>query len=201
MDYLIRQFIAAINRLRSEVRILGEHIFYLRQTIDKQSDAHKSRNSKDQNGNAHPILRAELQVPYPIEVRTEPKDKRTGRGKYKLVIETLTLLVVIGYTTAAYFQERDAKNGNKISGEALISVQRAFLICDRILPQRLAQIKGNNRVENWLFTMPCVNNGNTPANAISQAFSTAFFARQDDAKEPTEKCPMYSPSPYAERPA
>jgi len=95
MDYVTRQFINLTKQFRKELRTLIES---LRKDIQQQTEAiRKARDAYEQTCQTPPILRAELQVPQPVEVQTSPKDKKQAREWYRLAVETLTLLAVIGY--------------------------------------------------------------------------------------------------------
>jgi hypothetical protein len=95
MDYVTRQFINLTKKFRKEFRHLADS---LRKSIERQTDAiHEAKDAYYQSRDTAPILRTNLEIPHPIEVTTSPKDKKTGREWYKLVIETLTLLSVFAY--------------------------------------------------------------------------------------------------------
>lgn len=93
MDYVTRQFINLVKKFRRELPKLHQDIKQQTEAIREAKDAYKQAH------NTPPILRADLQIPHSIEVQTSPKDKKTGREWYKLVIETLTLLGVLAYAT------------------------------------------------------------------------------------------------------
>jgi hypothetical protein len=105
MDYVTRQFIVLTKKLRKEVRKALE---ILHKDSQKQIEAiQEARNAYEQGHNAPQVLRAELQVPHPIEVETRPKDKKSGREWYKIMVETLTLLGVLAYAAVAVRQWRE----------------------------------------------------------------------------------------------
>jgi len=127
MDYVTRQFINLAKKFRKELPKIAE---LLRNDIKQQTDAiREARDAYDQGRDTPPVLRAELQVPHPIEVRTEPKDKKTGREWFKLGVETLTLLAVIWYAYEAHRQFPELKKSAEGAGSSADTAakQEAFL--------------------------------------------------------------------------
>jgi len=123
MDYVTRQFIVLTKKLRKELR---ELLFTLHNDIQKQIEAiHKARNAYEQSHNSPQVLRAELQIPHPIEVETHPKEKKTGREWYKLVIDTLTLLGVLAYATVAVRQWREMLSVRHQTQQAIQAANRS----------------------------------------------------------------------------
>jgi len=120
MDYVTRQFINLAKKLRKDLRSALSSLHHDRQ---EQIEAiRETRKAYDKSRDTPPILRAELQVPHPIEVQTDPKDKKTGRERYKLVIETLTLLGVVAYAIVAIRQWREMISARH---QAQVAVQAA----------------------------------------------------------------------------
>ena len=74
---------------------------------------------------------------------------------------------------------------NEIDRKALISAQRAFLVCDDLNSGRTTVHDDSDagfRVT-WSFVMPCQNTGTTPANVVASATGTSIL----DAEPPEDQ--------------
>jgi hypothetical protein len=119
MDYVTRQFINLAKKFRKELPKLANAI---RGDFQKQVKAiEEAKNAFNESRNNPSILRAELHISHPIEVKTESKDKKRSREWYKLVIETLTFLSVLAYflvTNRMYHEMISARHQTQHSVEA-----------------------------------------------------------------------------------
>ena len=181
MDYVTRQFINLTKKFRREIPKLVES---LRNDIKQHIDAaREARNAYEQGRNTAPVLRAELQVPHPIEVQTSSKDKKTGREWYKLIVETLTLLAVVAYAIVAIRQWREmiqarhqAQASIQVTKDSLLYVQRAFVAITTFDVTRLTA-PGTNKLDGSMrLGFSWQNGGNTPTKDMTTHVSERLFS-------------------------
>jgi hypothetical protein len=183
MDYVTRQFINLTKKFRKELPKISES---LRNDIKQQTETiREARDAYDQSRNTPPVLRAELQVPHPIEVQTYPKYKKTGREWYKLVIETLTLLGVIAYAIVTIRMWREMIFARHTAQNAIKEAKHSS---DELLEQAQANFIADQRPYLWLsaqdtYTIPnmpvvsglyVANYGKSPA-IRERGIGTVFF--------------------------
>src|SRR5262245_53649891 len=95
--------------------------------VSKENDTERERH------NPQPVLRTELQIPHAVIERYEAhqhdnairEQKRARVDCWRLVVEFLTLVFAIGAFGLVYKTWKETKEANRISREALISVQGA----------------------------------------------------------------------------
>jgi hypothetical protein len=185
MDYVTRQFINLTKKFRKELPKLAKS---LRDDIQEQTKAiREARNAYEQSYKTAPVLRADLQVPHPIEVQTDAKDKKTGREWYKLTVETLTLLAVVAYAIVTVRMWREMIHARHQAQFAVEATQRS---ADTALKQAKDQFRAEQRPYIWLAvggmgTPELVTTGNKSGH-LSAKFhlsnygkSPAIDARQD----------------------
>jgi hypothetical protein len=175
MDFLTQQIIATAKKLSNRLDAIREGILTLHRDSQEQITAtRQARNTQNERDNTPPILRAELQVPHPIEVQTSPKNKKQGQKWYKLVIETLTLIGVIWYADVATRQWREmiaarhqaqvaieaAQNANQIAASNFANEQRPYIWFQASTP-------GFRRLDGKMEeTIYIANYGKTPAIGV-----------------------------------
>jgi hypothetical protein len=179
MDYVTRQFINLTKKFRKEIPKFAK---LLSDDIKQHTEAvRETRHAYKQSRNTPPILRAELQVPHPIEVQTTPKDKKTGREWYKLVIETLTLLGIVAYAIitvrmwremifARHQSQLAMETSKKSADQALEKAKEANEIAvagERPWVGILFAIQDFQQGKAPRFTIQYLNSGRRPAKVIS----------------------------------
>jgi hypothetical protein len=128
MKSLLQESIATLKELRNCLLDIPIKLSALRDAVDEQTKTiHETRKANDDANHPTPVIRADLQVPHPIEVQTDPKDKHTGRENLKFVISTLTLLFVAGYTVITWFIFCESKNATNIAHHTLVMSERSWV--------------------------------------------------------------------------
>lgn len=164
MRQLVQQFIAFVTEVREALLAIPKNLSELRDTVEKQTRAiDDARDAYEQRHDASPVLRAELQVPHPIAVNTEPKDKHEGREILKLVVSILTLAFVATYTVFTLFifcannkAAKAAEDSVKLAEKNAHLEQRAWVAVSEIIPRA----KGKSP---WEIAITFKNTGHTPA--------------------------------------
>ncbi len=104
MDTITQQLISFCRRVRNDLVAIRNALVDIKDNLQKQHESvHENQEANDHSHNPPPVIRAELQVPHPIEVQTDPKDKHKTRENFKLLVSTLTLLFVAAYTFTTLF--------------------------------------------------------------------------------------------------
>lgn len=150
MNTTTQQLIAFGRHVRDDLLAIKNALIGIRDNLQKQTEAeHEARNADDQSHNAPQVLRAELQVPHTIEVETHPKDKKTGREWYKLVVETITLLGVLAYAAIAAFQWCEMKKATVATQQAADAATSAATTAAVALKTSQQQFRTEQRPYIW----------------------------------------------------
>ncbi len=147
-------------------------------TISPESE---ERGSKDEGQNAAPILRAELQIPHSITDTYNAEQRKKNRFEWwKLVVETITLIVIFIYTCIAYHQWTEmrkatdaanisanaAKKSGDVAEETLIALQRPWLSVHMEIVSDFKISKVANQQDTITIRFIVKNVGNSPALGI-----------------------------------
>jgi hypothetical protein len=149
MGIITQRFIAVGNKLLAELRTISGTLQKLGHSIDEKNAAESKREQ------SQPILRAELEVPVSIREQNNGQDERANRReKWRLGVEIVTTLLVLGYATIAYFQleqmigaTRAAEKANDFSLRVFEANERAVVIPDQpveFLDQGLIKVSMRN---------------------------------------------------------
>lgn len=180
MDNISKRFLQRIllelSNLSSSVRRVAEHL----QNPSDRSDIHKS-SPDDKKGNANIPIEAVTGRPDPNPIPSVAHHDTTyekatnGLRKRKPWIELAGFIVLVIYTTYAGCQTAAVREANRISQEALVSVQRAFISFDQTLEatRRVGATDRNATIE-WEFRNKLQNDGSTPARHVIQSLSAAW---------------------------
>jgi hypothetical protein len=96
---LSRPIQKVFDLLLAELRSIGDRLQQLTRTVEEQNTAERKRNQPP------PVLRAELEVPQAIRDQKAAQDTRNNRREnWRLAVEIITVLIVLGYTSVAYLQ-------------------------------------------------------------------------------------------------
>jgi hypothetical protein len=177
MDMLTQQFLAlrrSLNKLLADVSGLQERIGTLNETLKQQTETLQEANASER------VLQAELQVTHPIEVLTEPKDKKQIPEWLWFGVDSLTMLFVVAYTIITLFvfcETRKAANAAKNSADTQAKTMRL----DERSWMNIVVGKGT-MIDNNPLVVPIavVNTGKTPALDVSGKMVVNLLNNNDD---------------------
>jgi hypothetical protein len=111
MDIITQRYFAIFNRLANELRRLGIAVESLCLGIQKRIEAnHKTADAEAKSDKTPPVVRAILDVPYPIKTKQETSKIERWLKGWKTLVETGTMIAVIAYTVVAARQLRTMNN-------------------------------------------------------------------------------------------
>ena len=96
---LSRPIQQAVDLLLAQVRSIAH-------SLQNVSDAIHEKNAVEhERQQSPPILRAELEIPAAIRHEKNAQDNRDNRREnWRLFVEIISVFIVLGYTSLAYFQ-------------------------------------------------------------------------------------------------
>jgi hypothetical protein len=183
MDYVTRQFINLTKKFRKELRLalslLNKNIEHQNAAIKEAADTAKQRQDSERPS----VIRAEVHVPQSERYKQEAKDARESVVKYwKVYGEAVGILILIAYTTVAFFQLREivkqypdihtqavaAKDTAGEARDALEKVQRAFIFHSKI--EIMRNLTGTS-IDSFIFRFVWENSGVTPTKFMTNHIS------------------------------
>lgn len=125
MDFLAQQLLAIKKKIIDHFKELDGKLSALNDGVSAIS---REVKTQAEAGKTPPTLQATLQVPTPLQVQTEPKEKKRWREIHKVAMETVTLLVVLAYSVVSYFQWREMRKTTSQVKRQIAMEHRAWLM-------------------------------------------------------------------------
>jgi hypothetical protein len=177
----VQEFIATLKELRNCILDIPKKLSALSSALNEHAKAiHEARQSYENAQRSAPILRADLQVPHPIEVQTDSKEKHTTRENLKFFVSTLTLLFVGVYTVVTVFifcETKRSADATTRAANSEVAANRAWIVPD-FPPQHKRVIEEAN--------LEWHNAGKTPAISVfswKEYFPGEFPKRMNSCAE------------------
>ena len=189
---LFRQIIRELRRINKLSNLPAHDVLSPTVQTHINSEANKSKTNNDKS-QVKPEL-PPIPGTFPDAPPTTESDKKTcttDKPWFKLLkagVEVIGVVAVVWYTIIASHQHTAMVDANKINGDALTSVQRAFVVSQGtrnsqfVLPDKSNPGKGNPFPSFGFFCL-VENTGATPARGIEQAFAGGDISPD----EPSEK--------------